>query len=232
MSIPPASPATGPSAVVGPSNAHRSATTTVTLTGPDGSPLAGVEVTVAQTRHTFGFGNIGFDFIPLANGWTSLPDAVGPGFDSARIESLEHLAQLWTDLFDTATLPFYWGPFEPRRGQPATAAIQATARWFRDRGVRLKGHPLVWHTLTARWLQDLPTAEVERVQRERIQRDVTDFAGLIDTWDAINEAVIMPVFDKEPNGITRLCREIGRIATVRLAFEEARAANPGATLLL
>ena len=34
----PASPATGPSAVVGPSNAHRSATTTVTLTGPDGAP--------------------------------------------------------------------------------------------------------------------------------------------------------------------------------------------------
>ena len=42
----------------------------------------------------------------------------------------------------------------------------------------------------------------------------------------------MPVFDKEENGITRLCRERGRIATVRMAFEEARAANPDATLLL
>jgi GH35 family endo-1,4-beta-xylanase len=44
----------------------------------------------------------------------------------------------------------------------------------------------------------------------------------------------MPVFDNEEhrNGITRLCLERGRIATVRLAFEEARAANPSATLLL
>ena len=232
MSIPPPRPATGPSAVVGPTTPSRAVTSTVTVTGPDGAPLAGVEVTVAQTRHAYGFGNIGFDFIPLANGETARPDAAGPGFDSARVESLEHLADLWTDVFNTATLPFYWGPFEPRRGEPDTDRILATARWFRDRGVGLKGHPLVWHTLTAPWLLGLTTPEIERVQRERIRRDVTGFAGLIDTWDAINEAVIMPVFDKEPNGITRLCREIGRIATVRLAFEEARAANPGATLLL
>src|SRR5690606_30287488 len=57
-------------------------------------------------------------------------------------------------------------------------------------------------------------------------------AGLIDTWDAINEAVIMPVFTAEDNGITRLCRELGRIPTVRLAFEEARTTNPSATLLI
>jgi len=96
----------------------------------------------------------------------------------------------------------------------------------------VKGHPLVWHTVTAPWLLDLPVDEIERVQRERIRRDVGEFAGLIDTWDAINEAVIMPVFENGDNGITRMAREIGRIATVRLAFEEARATNPGATLLI
>lgn len=42
----------------------------------------------------------------------------------------------------------------------------------------------------------------------------------------------MPVFDKEPNGVTRLAREVGRIGITRLAFEEARRANPSATLLL
>jgi len=201
--------------------AHRITEATVTVLGADGRPLPGVEVIVAQRRHAFGFGNIGFDFIPLAN---QEPPRDG--------ENLEHLADLWLDVFNTATLPFYWGRFEPRRGQPDTERLRRTARWFVDRGVRLKGHPLVWHTVTAPWLLDLSTREVERAQRERIRRDVTDFAGLITTWDAINEAVIMPVFDKEDNGITRLCRDIGRIATVRLAFEEAHAANPSATLLL
>ena len=78
----------------------------------------------------------------------------------------------------------------------------------------------------------MTSTSIERLQRERIRREVGDFAGLIDTWDAINEVVIMPVFDKEDNGITRLARERGRIAMVRLAFEEALATNPAATLLI
>ena len=227
----PTVPATGPSAVVGPTTAHRAVTTTLTITGPDGAPLPGLELTVAQARHAYGFGNIGFDLIPLANGETTPARPGVPGPLTAT-EDLERLAEQWTDVFNTATLPFYWGPFEPHRGAPDTERLRRTAEWFRDRDVALKGHPLVWHTLTAPWLRDLSTGEVEGAQRARIRRDVTGFAGLIDTWDAINEVVIMPVFDKEPNGITRLCREIGRIPTIRLAFEEARAANPAATLLL
>ncbi len=46
--------------------AHRIGETVVTVLGTDGRPLAGVDVTVAQRRHAFGLGNIGFDFIPLA----------------------------------------------------------------------------------------------------------------------------------------------------------------------
>ncbi len=216
-----------------PAFAHRVASTTVTVLDAGGAPLADTEVTVEQTRHAFQFGNIGFDFIPLANGETRLhPDDDLETFGGASLGALEHLADLWLDVFNTATLPFYWGRFEPRRGAPQTQRLRRTAEWFRDRGVALKGHPLVWHTVQPSWLLDLPVDEVERAQRERIRRDVADFAGLIDTWDAINEAVIMPVFTNGDNGITRLAHHIGRLATVRLAFEEARSTNPRATLLL
>jgi endo-1,4-beta-xylanase len=211
---------------------HRITETTVTVLGADGRPLPGVEATIAQRRHAFTFGNIGFDFIPLANDETSIDPADVETFGGASVEKLAGLADLWLDVFNTATLPFYWGRFEPQRGRPDTERLRRTAQWFVDRGARVKGHPLVWHTVTAPWLLDLSTHEIEKAQRERIQRDVTGFAGLIDTWDAVNEVVIMPVFDKEDNGITRLCRQIGRIATVRLAFDEAHAANPSATLLL
>ncbi|MGV8967173.1 MAG: endo-1,4-beta-xylanase [Cellulomonas sp.] len=211
--------------------AHRFGETVVTVLDADGRPLAGTEVTVAQRRHAFGLGNIGFDFIPLANGETTHQPAAD-GSVGATTDRLEALADLWLDVFNTATLPFYWGRFEPERGRPDTERLRRAAQWFADRGVALKGHPLVWHTVTAPWLLDLSVADVEQAQRDRIRRDVGDFAGLIDTWDAINEAVIMPVFDKEDNGLTRLCRQIGRVPTVRLAFDDARAANPGATLLL
>jgi GH35 family endo-1,4-beta-xylanase len=84
--------------------------------------------------------------------------------------------------------------------------------------------------VTAPWLLDLQLHEIEAAQRSRIAREVGGFRGLINTWDAINEAVIMPVFDNGDNGITRLARRVGRLGMIRLAFEEARAANPDAEL--
>ncbi|WP_275004171.1 endo-1,4-beta-xylanase [Promicromonospora iranensis] len=203
-----------------PSLAHRRADATVTLRGPDGVPLAGHDVVVRQTRHAFLFGCIGFDLVDLANGTSQDPEYDG------------RLADAWFDVFNQTTLPFYWGTFEPERGAPQTERLLGAARWFAERGVVVKGHPLVWHTVQPRWLRDLPDAEVERLQRERIRRDVGAFRGVIDTWDAINEVVIMPVFTAEENAITPLARRKGRVEMIRMAFEEARAENPGATLLL
>ena len=167
------------------------------------------EVVVEQVTHAFAFGNIGFDFVDPAVRDTAL-------------------AKLWLDLYNTATLPFYWRDFEPQQGVPRTRELRDTAQWFRDHGVAVKGHPLVWHTLAPPWL----SGDVERQLRRRIQREVTDFAGLIDTWDAINEVVIMPVFEAEANAITDLARVRGRVPMIQLACDEARAANPHATLLL
>ncbi|WP_394552799.1 endo-1,4-beta-xylanase [Agromyces sp. MMS24-JH15] len=213
---------------------HRRFHAELTVLRPDGRPLADAVVTVEQVRHAFAFGNIGFDFIPLANAETE-PDETAARvetFGNADIDLLGTLEPLWLDLFNTAVLPFYWGRFEPVRGRTDTARVRRTAEWFRDRGVALKGHPLVWHTVTAPWLLDLRLDEVEAAQRERVRRDVAAFAGLIDEWDAINEAVIMPIYDRVDNGITRLAYDRGRMEMVRLAVETAREANPDAFLLI
>ena len=196
---------------------HRIGEVTLTVLGPDRQPLADRVVTVAQQRHAFAFGNIGFDFVDRV---------AGSALD------LDHLAERWLHLFNTATLPFYWGSYEPRRGEPDTERLMKTARWLADRGVTVKGHPLVWHTVQPDWLLGLGLDEVERLLRQRITDVVRGFAGLIDIWDAINEAVIMPVFANGDNAITPLARARGRIHMVRMAFEEARAANPAVTLVL
>lgn len=200
--------------------AHRRGEAELTLVDRAGHPLADREVVVEQVRHAFAFGCIGFDLIDHANG--------------AADESA--LAADWLELFTLAVLPFYWGEFEPERGHPRTEPLQAAARWFRERGVRVKGHPLVWHTVKARWLDALPDAEIEAIVRARVRREAGDFAGLVDEWDAINEVVIMPDFDNEPDGvpnaISRLARHLGRVEMVRLAVDEARAADPGVRLLL
>ena len=74
--------------------------------------------------------------------------------------------------------------------------------------------------------------EILKAQLDRIERDVTDFKGVIDMWDVINEVVIMPIFDKYDNGITRLCKEKGRFGIIKEVFEATKAANPDAILLL
>jgi len=193
---------------------HRRTRTAVTLTDHDGNPLAHEDVTVRQVRHAFEFGCAAFE----------VADA-----DAAYQD-------LWLGLFDTATLPVYWGRYEPERGRTALADLTAAARWFADRGVRLKGHPLVWHTVKAPWLDPLPLEEAERLLRERVRREVRDLSGLIDTWDAINEVVIMPRFTNEPDGvpnaITRLAARLGRVEMVRLAVDEARSQGTSPRLLI
>lgn len=213
-------PQNGPT--VDPTLTHRRARSVVTLTDASGQPLRDVELTVGQRSHAFGFAATAFEFLPL----------VADELAGEELEATQRVEELWFETFNWGTLPFYWGRFEPQRGNTDKERTMATAKWLQERNVLVKGHPLVWHTVTAPWLDNLTVAEIEEAQRARIRRDVADFCGVIDMWDAINEVVIMPNFDKYPNGITRLCRELGRIETVRLAFDEARAANPDATLLI
>ncbi len=201
---------------------YRTAEAVISVVSADGAPLRNQEVTVAQTRHKFMFGTAAFDLVALASGQLT----------GAELERAERRARLFTDIFNFATLPFYWGRFEPERGKPMTAELMKAAQWCVDRGLPVKGHPLCWHTVTADWLLPLSVSEIREAQIARIQREVSGFKGLIDAWDVVNEAVIMPVFDKSDNGLTRLCQADGRIQLLRTMFETARAANPGAVLLI
>ncbi|MGD8168492.1 endo-1,4-beta-xylanase [Herbiconiux sp. P16] len=211
----------------------RMLTSRVVLTGPDGRPLQNRTVDLEQVRHEFGFGNIGFDFIE----WLGGPPQGSGGraiefFGGALTQGPEALAADWLELFNTVTLPFYWRGFEPRRGHPETARLRRTAEWFAARQVTVKGHPLLWHTLTPEWLLALDDAAVEAAIRDHIASVVTDFSGVIDLWDAINEAVILPVFTAEENAVTRLAQKKGRVGMVALAFEVAREADPHARFVL
>jgi len=191
------------------------------ILSPDHRPMAHQEFVIAQTNHKFLFGATGHSIIQANS------DLSG----DEKIQADRKVDKL-IGLFNYVTLPFYWGRFEPVQGQPMTDLLMQTAQWCADRDIGVKGHPLCWHTVTADWLLGMSNAEIMQAQIERIQREVTNFRGLVDSWDVINEAVIMPIFDKYDNGITRICKEVGRIQMIRTMFETARGANPNATLLL
>ena len=181
-----------------------------------GNPIVNREVRIRQTGHKFLFGCGAFEFVPFVNG----------------NEDLKQLTDSWLDIFNYGTLPFYWGRYEPAEGKTNKDAIMKTAWFLKEKKVTVKGHPLCWHTACADWLMKYDNETIMRKQLDRIDREVTGFKGVIDIWDVINEVVIMPIFDKYDNAITRICNDKGRVGLVREVFAKAHECNPDAVLLI
>ena len=201
---------------------HRKGKAVLHFQDREGKPLVGKAVEVRQKKQEFLFGCNAFDTLELCR----------ENLDGQRREILQERMELWLDLFNFATLPFYWGQYEPEEGKTNQQNLMAAAQFLKKKGITIKGHPLCWHTQTASWLLNLSNEEILERQLMRIRRNVGAFKGTIDAWDVINEVVIMPVFDKYDNGITRICKDMGRIKLVKRVFEEARKSNPGAMLVI
>lgn len=198
---------------------HRKARAVLRVLDAQGRPVARAKLHLDQKAHDFGFGCGAFDAIPYTN------EKKGDPFFRDRVEK-------WLGLFNYGTLPFYWGRYEPEEGKPEFESRMNAARFLVDNGVRLKGHPLCWHTVCADWLMAYDDKTILDKQLARIHREVSAFAGVIDIWDVINEAVIMPIFDRYDNAVTRICKRYGRVPLIKEVFAAAKAANPKALLLI
>ena len=200
---------------------HRKASARLRILNPDGTPAALQQISVKQISHQFLFGCGAFDTVAMMKTQ-----------DEQQRDFLRERMEKWLRLFNYGTLPFYWGRYEPEEGKTAYAETMAAAKWLREKNVRVKGHPLCWHTACAQWLMQYSNEEILRRQLARIHRDVGAYKGVIELWDVINEVVIMPVFDKYDNAITRICKDMGRIRLVKEVFAAAKESDPDAVLLI
>lgn len=122
----------------------------------DGKPLVNADVRLTMTNHEFLFGCGGFEAInrtPAAseddlNLYKTVRTEKEAEFYRQRME-------MWLELFNYGTLPFYWGKYEPTEGQTIAHQVKEAAKFLSSRGVKLKGHPLCWHTNSASWLMKL-----------------------------------------------------------------------------
>lgn len=175
-----------------------------------GKPVAGARVEVEQLRHDFLFGCNAF---PVLN----TPDP----------KKEETFEREFSALFNYATLGFYWGAYEPEPGRTIAGHLKRQARWCREHGIAVKGHPLVWHEVYPSW----GPSEAEET-RARLRGCVTDivsgFADLVDRWDVVNEATVSADCD---NGVGHWARRDGAAAMVGEVLGWARAANPKALLV-
>lgn len=200
---------------------HRKSSVRLKLVNSSGEPLTRSKVDVKQIEHEFLFG-------------CGSPDGVRFLRESDETKRAMYKDQMdkWLNLFNFSTLHFYWGFYEYKEGHTNVEFMTEAAKFYQSQNVKMKGHPLCWHTCCANWLLEYSNEEILAKQRSRIQREVTGYRGLVDMWDVINEVVIMPDYDRYDNAITRICKDLGRVKLVKTLFDEAKQANPDACLLI
>ncbi|MCL2624084.1 MAG: endo-1,4-beta-xylanase, partial [Planctomycetaceae bacterium] len=182
-----------------------------------GKPISGATVSLKMMEHEFLFGcNI---------------------FKWGRCQSSEEneiYNRRFSELFNFATLGFYWWAYEPRMDEPGYAYSEQVAAWCKANAIQTKGHPLAWNFVDPDWARELDDAELYRRQMERIKACTSRFSGQMDTWDVINEVVGWDREECRQNAprMSALMKERDPVAFAKTCFEMARQGNPAAKLLI
>jgi len=179
-----------------------------------GSPRPGATVEVQQVRHTFLFG---CNFFLFQDNNT----------EPWQLDYRRH----FTNLFNYATLPFYWGAFEPQPGREQHQRLESMARWCAEHGVATKGHPLVWHQVWPRWAPATRDA-ARALLEQRVKRVILHYQPWIRYWDVWNEATAALNERSKTTGVADWIRQDGAARAVAEAFRWARTVASHDTVLL
>jgi endo-1,4-beta-xylanase len=141
----------------------------IRLVDEQGRAPAGVKVQIKLVRHDFLFGCNLFMFnrFPLA-------------------EESDTYKQRFEEMFNYATTAFYWRWYEPVHGKPDYLSTDRETAWCGERGIMLKGHPLVWGDEGGipTWTNGPPPKEL---QRQRVFDLIRRYHDRIGFWEVVNE---------------------------------------------
>ncbi|MDQ8194794.1 endo-1,4-beta-xylanase [Coraliomargarita sp. SDUM461004] len=169
---------------------NRKASSSILVLDADGKPLQGAKVECLQTNSVFHFGANIFKLDEFET------DELNARYEKAYLE-----------LFNAATVPFYWKTLELERGKPRFDADSVpvlrrpppdkVVSYCEKHGLRMHGHYLVWDLYTwsaPDWVSSDPAKAKENAQlfRERILEIGKRYGHRIHRWDAVNEAFRTP----------------------------------------
>ena len=99
-------------------------------------------------------------------------------------------AKFFAKAFDFATLPFYPGRTVPERDRYDYGYVDRALSFLTEKGITPKGHPLFFghKEVNPSWMFDLEYPELRRAAAAIAAHHVKRYKGVIDVWDAMNEA--------------------------------------------
>ncbi|GIO29538.1 MULTISPECIES: endo-1,4-beta-xylanase [Paenibacillus] len=137
----------------------------------------------------------------------------------------------------TAGNELKWDATEPAEGQFNFTAADNIVNFAMDNGIAMRGHTLVWHSQTPKWVfydsnGNLASKELLYARmKKHIDAVVGRYKGKIYAWDVVNE-VIEPG-DKKPGGLRNsLWYQIAGEEFIEKAFIYAHEADPDAKLFI
>ncbi|MFE4047847.1 endo-1,4-beta-xylanase [Streptomyces sp. YIM B13518] len=120
-----------------------------------------------------------------------------------------------------------WDAVEPRRGTFLFSRADQIVDHARSKGMKVRGHTLVWHSQLPSWVSGLGASELRSAMNNHITQVMTHYKGRIHSWDVVNEA-----FQDGGSGARRNSPFQTKVGNgfIEEAFRTARAADPNAKL--
>lgn len=152
----------------------------IKIVDQNGAVISGATVKLKQKSHEFRFGANLFMLDELETE-----------------EKNEKYKKYFSDVFNMATLPFYWDSLEPERGNPRYAkdskkiyrrpAIDLCIEFCEKHGIEPREHALAYESFFPKWLYDASVDEIKR-KLERRYSEISDrYAKKIPTIEVTNE---------------------------------------------
>jgi endo-1,4-beta-xylanase len=118
-----------------------------------------------------------------------------------------------------------WDATEPNQGQFNFSGGDQLVNWAQARGMKVRGHTLVWHAQQPGWVQGLTGQNLRNAMNNHIAGVANHYEGKVFAWDVVNEAFEWDGSRRQSN----LQQQLGN-GWIEEAFRAADAADPAARL--
>jgi len=159
---------------------HRKGDAKIKLTDKDGNPISNAKIKVNQKSHEFRFGANIFMLDEMETE-----------------EKNEKYKKYFTDVFNMATLPFYWSATEPEMGKTRyekdspkmyrRPPIDLCMEFCEKHGIEPREHALAYDRQFPNWVSDLSVEEVKLALERRYSEIAERYADKIRTIEVTNE---------------------------------------------
>ncbi|WP_169945445.1 lectin [Microbispora sp. H11081] len=129
----------------------------------------------------------------------------------------------------TAENEMKWGPIEPSRNSFNWGSADQIVNHAVSKGMKVRGHTLVWHAQLPSWINDnMSASDLRSAMTNHITQVMNHYKGKVYAWDVVNEAFA----DGGSVGALRssiFTQKLGN-GFIEEAFRAARAADPNVKL--